>query len=141
MQRLNQRTSCVATDDFFNTIGHKPTYAVQNGMSALPPKATLNAFIRMSASHAENLLWIFLRLKRILAHVTISFDEGLKFIGAHAFRANVGLRDLYILRDELGNYAHEIDGMRPRRCHQRWLAESLPRITEITEEVLGQFTA
>lgn len=24
-QRLNQRTACVATADFFNTIGHEPT--------------------------------------------------------------------------------------------------------------------
>ena len=27
-------------------------------------------------------------------------------------------------------HAHELDGMRPRRCHQRWLAESLPCIAE-----------
>jgi len=28
-----------------------------------------------------------------------------------------------------------------RRCHQRRLAESLPRIAEITEEILGKFVA
>ncbi|MGB8093624.1 MAG: hypothetical protein WCF62_23420, partial [Pseudolabrys sp.] len=32
-----------------SALGHKQTCAVQNVMSALPPKATLNAFIRMSA--------------------------------------------------------------------------------------------
>ena len=32
-----------------SALGHKRTFAVQKGMSALPPKATLNAFIRMSA--------------------------------------------------------------------------------------------
>ena len=33
-----------------SALGHKRTYAVHNGMSALPPKATLNAFIRISGS-------------------------------------------------------------------------------------------
>jgi hypothetical protein len=32
-----------------SALGQKRTCAVQKGMSALPPKATLNAFIRMSA--------------------------------------------------------------------------------------------
>ena len=32
-----------------SALGQKQTCAVQKGMSALPPKATLNAFIRMSA--------------------------------------------------------------------------------------------
>ena len=32
-----------------SALGQKQTYAVQQGMCALPPKATLNAFIRMSA--------------------------------------------------------------------------------------------
>jgi hypothetical protein len=32
-----------------SALGQKQTFAVQKGMSALPPKATLNAFIRMSA--------------------------------------------------------------------------------------------
>ncbi|MGA7011702.1 MAG: hypothetical protein WBZ16_05095, partial [Pseudolabrys sp.] len=32
-----------------SALGQKQTCAVQNVMSALPPKATLNAFIRMSA--------------------------------------------------------------------------------------------
>jgi len=32
-----------------SALGQKQTYAVHNSMSALPPKATLNAFIRMSA--------------------------------------------------------------------------------------------
>src|SRR6516225_787078 len=54
---------------------------------------------------------------------------------------NVGHCDLYILRYELGNHAHEIGRVCPRRCHQRWLAESLPCITEIAEEILGQFVA
>ena len=71
----------------------------------------------------------------------MSFDEGLEFIGAHALRANVGRCDLYILRHELGNHAHELEGMRQGRRHQRWLAESLPRIAEITEEILGKFVA
>src|SRR6516165_12495553 len=55
------------------------------------------------------------------------FDETFELTAGHALRANVGHCDLYILRHELGNYAHELDGMRPRRCHQRWLAESSPR--------------
>jgi len=32
-----------------SALGHKQTYAVQNGMSALPPIATLIAFFSMSA--------------------------------------------------------------------------------------------
>ena len=32
-----------------SALGQEQTYAVQKGMSALPPEATLNAFIRMSA--------------------------------------------------------------------------------------------
>jgi hypothetical protein len=32
-----------------SALGQKQTCAVQKGMSALPPKVTLNAFIRMSA--------------------------------------------------------------------------------------------
>src|SRR5262245_32943320 len=32
-----------------SALGQKPTYAVQNGMSALPPKATSNATYEMSA--------------------------------------------------------------------------------------------
>jgi len=32
-----------------SALGQKQTYAVHKAMSALPPKATLNAFIRMSA--------------------------------------------------------------------------------------------
>ena len=32
-----------------SALGQKQTCAVRTGMSALPPKATLNAFIRMSA--------------------------------------------------------------------------------------------
>jgi hypothetical protein len=32
-----------------SAMGQKQTCAVQKGMSALPPKATLNAFIRTSA--------------------------------------------------------------------------------------------
>src|SRR5262252_2488504 len=30
LQRLNQRTSCVATEDFFNKIGHQPTSEVRD---------------------------------------------------------------------------------------------------------------
>ena len=68
---------------------------------------------RHSLAHAENLLWIFFRFKRILAHITMSFEEGFEFIGAHALRANVGRCDLYILRHELGNHAHEIGRVCP----------------------------
>src|SRR3974390_478284 len=69
------------------------------------------------------------------------FDETFELTAGHALRANVGHCDLYILRHELGNYAHELDGMRPRHCHQRWLAKGRPRITEIAEEVFGKFIA
>jgi hypothetical protein len=31
--------------------------------------------------------------------------------------------------------------MRPRRCHQRWFAESLPCITEIPKKLLTQLVA
>src|SRR5262245_34615127 len=43
----------------------------------------------------------------------MSFEEGFEFIGAHALRANVGRCDLYILRHELGNHAHEIGRVCP----------------------------
>jgi hypothetical protein len=33
--------SCVATTDFFNKIGQKQTFAVQNVMSTLPPIADI----------------------------------------------------------------------------------------------------
>ena len=48
---------------------------------------------------------------------------------------------LQLSRHQRFNHAHELDRMRPRRCHQRWLAESLPCITEIAEEVLTQLVA
>ena len=54
---------------------------------------------------------------------------------------NVGHRDVYILGHELGNHAHELEGMRPRRCHQRWLAKSFPYITEIPKKLLTQLVA
>ena len=43
-----KRTSLRANGMF--ALGQKQTCAVREGMSALPPKATLKAFIRMSAS-------------------------------------------------------------------------------------------
>ena len=51
-QRLNQRMSCVATTDFFNTIGQKQTFALQKVMSALPPIADIRAAI---ASNGDDL--------------------------------------------------------------------------------------
>jgi nucleotide-binding universal stress UspA family protein len=38
-----------ASQQHLSALGQKQTFAPQNGMFALPPKATLNAFSRMSA--------------------------------------------------------------------------------------------
>jgi hypothetical protein len=58
-------------------MGQKRTYAVQKGMSALPPKATLNAFIR-SPPRAAPIYRIYLRVLirrcRILALLPIATE-------------------------------------------------------------------
>ena len=54
---------------------------------------------------------------------------------------NVGHCDLYIVRYELSDHAHEIGQVCPGRRHQRWLAECRPRLAQIVEEVLTQFVA
>jgi hypothetical protein len=41
----------------------------------------------------------------------------------------------------ISDHAHELDGMRPRRCHQRWLAESFPCIIEIPKKLLTLLVA
>ena len=46
-QRLNQRMSCVATTDFFNTIGQKQTLSRGSVMSAITPKADMGRRIHV----------------------------------------------------------------------------------------------
>ena len=48
---------------------------------------------------------------------------------------------LELSRHQRCNQAHELEGMHPRHRHQRRLAESRPRIAEITEEILTQLVA
>ena len=64
-------------------------------------------------------------------------DKGLELRVTHALHVDCG-GGFELSRHQRCDHAHELDGMRPRRGHQRWLAESLPCITEIAEEVLTQ---
>jgi hypothetical protein len=90
-------------------------------------------------AHLLNDLRILIRC-RINAALKTSRDNGLELRVRHTLR-NWGDGGLELPRYQRRNHAHELDGMRPRRGHQRWLAESLPCITEIAEEVLGQLVA
>ena len=69
-----------------SALGHKRTFAVQKGMSALPPKATLNAFIRMSASAAPNILndlRVLIRRCRIKTAFNTLRDKGIELRVRH----------------------------------------------------------
>ena len=72
-----------------------------------------------------NDLLVLIRRCRIKAALKTSRDNGFELRVRHTLR-NWGNGGLELSRYQRCNHAHELDGMRPRRCHQRWLAESLP---------------
>jgi hypothetical protein len=80
---------------------------------------------------------VFIRRCRIEAAFNTSSDNGCQLRVRHTLR-NWGDGGLELSRHQRSNHAHELDGMRPRRCHRRWLAESLPCITEIPKKLLTQ---
>ena len=81
----------------------------------------------------SNDLRVLIRRCRIKAAFNTSSDNGIELRVRHTLR-NWGDGGLELSRYQRCNHAHELDRMRPRRCHQRWLAESLPCITEIAEK-------
>jgi hypothetical protein len=83
-----------------SALGHKRTCAVQKGMSALLPKATLNAFIRMSAMGQKRTLFtlfdhlIGTSMKRsgnidLLFPGRFKIDYELKGCGLHDWKAGL----------------------------------------------------
>jgi hypothetical protein len=141
-----------------SALGQKQTYAMHQPMSALPPKATLNAFISsvryrpivkgrktMSAAQARrwrgradllNDLRVLIRRCRIKAAFNTPRDKGFELCARHTLR-NWGDGGLELSRYQRCNHPHELEGMRPRRSHQRRLAQRRPRIAKIAEEVFG----
>jgi hypothetical protein len=95
---------------------------------------------RCRGAHLLNDLRVLIRRRRIKVGFNTSSDNGLELRARHTLR-NWGDGGLELSRYQRCNQAHEFDGMRPRRGHQRRLAESLPYITEIAEEVFTQFVA
>ena len=79
-----------------------------------------------------NDLRVLIRRCRIKAAFNTASDNGFELRVRHTLRNCGG--GLELSRYQRCNHAHELDGMRPRRCHQRWLAESLPCITEIPKK-------
>ena len=68
-----------------------------------------------------NDLLVLIRRCRIKAALKTSRDNGFELRVRHTLR-NWGNGGLELSRYQRCNHAHELDGMRPRRCHQRWLA-------------------
>ena len=56
MRREQNFKLCTQRTRPMSALGQKQTFAVHQPMSALPPKATLNAFLRMSAKASSGLM-------------------------------------------------------------------------------------
>ena len=95
---------------------------------------------RRKGAHLLNDLRVLIRRCRIKAAFNTSSDNGIELRVRHTLR-NWGDGGLELSRYQRCNHAHELDGMRPRRCHQRWLAEGLPCITEIAKKLLTELVA
>jgi len=94
---------------------------------------------RRKGAHLLNDLRVLIRRCRIKAAFNTSSDNGIELRVRHTLRNCGG--GLELSRDQRCNHAHELDRMRPRRCHQRWLAEGLPCITEIAKKLLTELVA
>jgi len=68
-------------------------------------------------------------------------DNPEELIVTHALQMHGGHGGLHFLRHQTGDHAHELKRMQERRGGERGLAERLPRIAQIAEEILGQFVA
>ena len=87
-----------------------------------------------------NDLLVLIRRCRIKAGLKTSPDNGVELRVRHTLR-NWGDGGLELSRYQRCNHAHELDGMRPRRCHQRGLTVGFPCLAQIAEEILGQLVA
>jgi len=95
--------------------------------------------LKRRADLLNNLL-VLIRRCRIKAALKTSRDNGFELRVRHTLRGNWG-GGLELSRYQRCSQAHERHRIGPRHCHQRRLAESFPYITEIAEEILGQFVA
>src|SRR6516162_7361984 len=107
-------------------------------MSALSPKKRTS--VSVIAMFLLNDLRVLIRRCRIKAALKTSRDNGFELRARHTLRGNWG-GGLELSRYQRCSHAHERHWIGPRHCHQRRLAESFPYITEIAEEILGQFVA
>src|SRR5262249_54956805 len=69
-----------------------------------------------------------------------SRDKGIELRVRQAFH-NWGGGGLELSRHQRRNQAHELDRIKHGHCLERRLAESLPRLAQIAEEVLRKFIA
>src|SRR5262245_37654204 len=82
-----------------------------------------------------------IRCCRIKTVFNTSRDKGIELRVRHTIHNYWGDGGLGLLRYQRCSHAHELDRIKHGHCLERRLAESLPRITEIAEEVLGQLVA
>ena len=86
-----------------------------------------------------NDLRVLIRRCRIKVAFNTSSDNGLELRVRH--RSVTGVVASSSLGISDATTRTNSTGSRPRRCHQRWLAESLPCIAEIPKKLLTQFVA
>src|SRR4030095_6050217 len=68
-------------------------------------------------------------------------DKGIELRVRHTLHNYWGDGGLGLLRHQRCNHAHELDRIKHGHCLERWLAESLPYITEILKKLLAQLVA
>jgi hypothetical protein len=77
-----------------SALGHKRTYAVRKGMSALPPKATLKAFFRMYAKISSlNMLMSATDDEIVAQHLRVNQESTNQFLKKYLFANETEKRD------------------------------------------------